>query len=141
MADSFKKDLSMLTINTDIPSYGADTQTIENWQWFQTVGHLVASELAAKPRGTVAILAEEERAYWLALIEEQYYLATAPIIEGEVYLAAAALVQDLVGVCGDELAYMRSGLANWLLKQTTLQIETRQLQCWQTRTTHTDWAD
>lgn len=131
----------MFPINTDIPSYGVDTHTIENWQWFQAVGHLVATELAAKPRGTVAVLAEEERAYWLALIEEQYYLATAPIIEGEIYLAAAALARDLVGMCGDELAYMRGGLASWLLNQTTLPIEARQLQCWQTLPTYAGWDD
>lgn len=131
----------MILVSTDIPSYGADSHTTENWQWFQTVGHLVATQLAEMPRGTVAILAEEERAYWVALIEGQYYLATAPIIEGEIYLDSAALVRNLLGLCGEELAYMRSGLAAWLLNQTTLQIEARQLQCWQTLPSCMEWDD
>jgi hypothetical protein len=131
----------MIEINTDIPSYGADTHTIENWQWFQAVGHLVAKELAGLPRGTLAVLEAEERAYWLALIEGQYYLATAPIVEGEIYLSAAALARDLLGLCGDELAYMRSNLASWLLNQTTLQVEASQLQCWKTLPVYEGWND
>jgi hypothetical protein len=131
----------VIPINIDIPDYGADTHTIENWQWFQAVGHLVASELVSKPRGTLAVLEAEERAYWLALIEGQYYLATAPIVEGELYLNAAALARDLLGLCGDELAYMRSNLASWLLNQSTLQVEASQLQCWKVLPVYAGWDD
>jgi hypothetical protein len=119
------------TINTDIPAYGADDQTEQSWQWLHAVAHLVAQELAEQPKGTLALLEEQDRVYWLALIGDEGYLATTTIFEGEIGIQHGALLRDLYGFAVEELNYLREGLTAWLSQQTTLKIaDHRSLQLW-----------
>ncbi|QKJ66382.1 hypothetical protein HQN60_06535 [Deefgea piscis] len=123
----------MLTpnINTDIPAYGVDDLTEQSWQWLHAVGQLAAQELAAMPKGTLALLEAQDRVYWVALIHDEYYLATATIFDGEINIEHGALLRDLYGFSIEELNFMREGLTDWLTAQTTLKIaEPRQLQRW-----------
>lgn len=119
------------TINTNIPTYGADDLTEQSWQWLHAVAHLVAQELAEQPKGTLALLEDQDRVYWLALINDEAYLATATIFEGEIGIQHGALLRDLYGFAVEELNYLREGLTTWLSNQTTLKItDHRSLQLW-----------
>jgi hypothetical protein len=123
--------VQMPIINTDLPAYGADDLTEQSWQWLHAVGALVAQELAAQPKGTLALLEEQDRVYWLALIENEGYLATATIFEGEIGIEHGALLRDLYGFAVEELNFMREGLVAWLSNQTTMKIaDPRSLQRW-----------
>ncbi len=118
-------------INTDIPVYGADDLTEQSWQWLHAVAQLVAQELAERPKGTLALLEEQDRVYWLAIIGDEGYLATATIFEGEIGIAHGALLRDLYGFAVEELNDLREGLTAWLSNQTTLKIiDHRSLQLW-----------
>ena len=119
------------TINTDIPAYGADDLTEQSWQWLHAVAHLVAQELAEQPKGTLALLEDQDRVYWLALIGDEAYLATATIFEGEIGIQHGALLRDLYGFAVEEINYLREGLTAWLSNQTTMKImDHRSLQLW-----------
>ncbi|MBX9869016.1 MAG: hypothetical protein K2X63_04405 [Burkholderiaceae bacterium] len=119
------------TINTDIPAYGADDLTEQSWQWLHAVAYLVAQELAEQPKGTLALLEDQDRVYWLALIGDEGYLATATIFEGEIGIAHGALLRDLYGFAVEEINDLREGLTAWLSNQTTLKItDHRSLQLW-----------
>ncbi|WP_027468243.1 hypothetical protein [Deefgea rivuli] len=119
------------TINTDIPAYGVDDLTEQSWQWLHAVAHLVAQELAEQPKGTLALLEDQDRVYWLALINDEAYLATATIFEGEIGIQHGALLRDLYGFAVEELNYLREDLTAWLSNQTTLKItDHRSLQLW-----------
>ncbi|WP_156970855.1 hypothetical protein [Andreprevotia chitinilytica] len=123
--------LNNIPVNTDIPEYGADDLTQQHWSGLQAVGQLVAAELAQMPRGTLALVEDADCVYWVVALEDQLYLATAPIHEGEIMLQQGALLRALVGVSVEELVYWRSGLEHWLLTQPTLRIaEPRKLQLW-----------
>ena len=123
--------MQQLTINTDIPVYGADDLTEQSWQWLHAVATLVAQELSAMPRGTLALLEQQDRVYWLALIDGEGYLATATIFDGEIGIAHGALLRDLYGFAVEELNFMREGLVAWLGNQTTLTVaDPRSLQLW-----------
>jgi hypothetical protein len=92
---------------------------------------LVAQELAEQPKGTLALLEEQDRVYWLAIIGDEGYLATATIFEGEIGIEQGALLRDLYGFAVEELHYLREGLTAWLSNQTTLKIaDHRSLQRW-----------
>ncbi len=120
-----------VTINTDIPAYGADELTEQSWQWLHAVAQLVAQELAEQPKCTLALLEEQDRVYWLAIINDEGYLATATIFEGEIGIAHGALLRDLYGFAIEELHYLREGLTAWLSNQTTMKItDPRSLQLW-----------
>ena len=119
------------TISTDIPFYGADDLTEQSWQWLHAVAHLAAQELAAQPKGTLALLEEQDRVYWLALIGDEAYLATATIFEGEIGIQHGALLRDLYGFAVEEINYLREGLTAWLGNQTMMKVtDPRSLQLW-----------
>ena len=128
-----------LPINTDIPAYGADELTEQSWQWLHAVAQLVAQELAEQPKGTLALLEEQDRVYWLAMIGDEGYLATATIFEGEIGIQHGALLRDLYGYAVEELHDLREGLTAWLSNQTTLKIaDHRSLQQWSKLPNQTD---
>jgi hypothetical protein len=119
------------SINTDIPAYGADDVTEQSWQWLHAVAHLVAQELAEQPKGTLALLEEQDRVVWLAIIGDEGFLATATIFEGEIGIQHGALLRDLYGFAVEELNFLREGLTAWLSNQATLKItDHRSLQLW-----------
>ncbi|GGP28045.1 hypothetical protein [Silvimonas amylolytica] len=127
-------------VDTDIPPYGIDTRTESAWQWLQMVGQLVAKELAAMPRGTLALVEETDSVYWVAVIEDQLYLATATIFDGEILLDQAALLRALAGVSIEELTYRRMALEQWLLSQPTMRLaDTKRLQMWSKLPGPGDW--
>jgi len=119
------------TINTEIPTYGADELTEQSWQWLHAVAHLVAQELAEQAKGTLALLEDQDRVYWLAIIGDEGFLATATIFEGEIGIQHGTLLRDLYGFSVEELHFLREGLTAWLSQQTTLKIaDHRSLQRW-----------
>lgn len=119
------------SINTDIPVYGADEMTEHSWQWLHAVAQLVAQELAEQAKGTLAVLEAQDRVFWLAIIGDEGYLATATIFEGEIAIQHGALLRDLYGFSVEELNFMREGLIAWLGNPTTLTIaDHRSLQLW-----------
>ncbi|MGL6041242.1 MAG: hypothetical protein ACRC01_08580, partial [Deefgea sp.] len=77
------------------------------------------------------LLEEQDRVYWLAIIGDEGYLATATIFEGAIGIEQGALLRDLYGFAVEELHYLREGLTAWLSNQTTLKIaDHRGLQRW-----------
>ncbi|KAF0815413.1 hypothetical protein IGB42_00494 [Andreprevotia sp. IGB-42] len=118
---------------TEIPPYGVDEETDLCWKWLQTVGQLVAAELAAMPRGTLALADDGDCVYWAALIEDHIHLATAPVSDGVIHFEHSALLRQLIGYSVEELHYLRGTLENWLQAQTTMRIsDQRELQRWPT---------
>ncbi len=133
---------STLLVDTDIPPYGIDTRTESAWQWLQMVGQLVATELAAMPRGTLALVEETDSVYWVVAVEDKLYLATASIFEGEILLEHAALLRALAAVSIEELTYRRMALEQWLLSQPTMRLaDTKRLQMWDKLPGPGDWAE